>query len=160
MVFWSDCAQDIYIYKDINIQIYTFISIVIHLFDIEEKKRMDKILTAVLKRQIPFLIGGTITGIIMTYYYGFLFFIIVNSVIWMFISFIVNKYYWKSTGFKDERYLLQYTLSKLNSRSRRTWHKLVIHVTFLSFTFKNSLLIDVLTLTRILIGLVVSIIYH
>jgi ABC-type transport system involved in Fe-S cluster assembly fused permease/ATPase subunit len=81
---------------------------------------MDKILKAVLKRQIPFLIGGTITGLIMTYYYGFLFSIIVNSAIWMFISFIVNKYYWKSTGFKDERYLLQYTLSKLNSRSRRT----------------------------------------
>jgi ABC-type transport system involved in Fe-S cluster assembly fused permease/ATPase subunit len=61
---------------------------------------MDKVLKAVLKRQIPFIIGGTITGIIVTYYYGFLFSIIVNSAIWMFISFIVNKYYYKSTGFK------------------------------------------------------------
>ena len=42
---------------------------------------------------VAFLIGGTITGLIMTYYYGFLFSIIVNSAIWMFISFIVNKYY-------------------------------------------------------------------
>ena len=80
---------------------------------------MDKVLKAVLKRQIPFIIGGTITGIIVTYYYGFLVSIIVNSAIWMFISFIVNKYYYKSTGFKDEKYLMQYALSKFNSRSRR-----------------------------------------
>ncbi|HET6800617.1 MAG TPA: hypothetical protein VFH25_08645 [Nitrososphaeraceae archaeon] len=57
-----------------------------------EDKWMDKVLKAVLKRQIPFIIGGTITGIIVTYYYGFLFSIIVNSAIWMFISFIVNKF--------------------------------------------------------------------
>ncbi|MCC2647205.1 MAG: hypothetical protein K0R16_8 [Nitrososphaeraceae archaeon] len=56
------------------------------------------------------------TGIIVTYYYGFLFSIIVNSAIWTFISFIVNKYYWKSTGFKDEKYLMHYAVSKLNSR--------------------------------------------
>jgi ABC-type transport system involved in Fe-S cluster assembly fused permease/ATPase subunit len=79
---------------------------------------MDKVLKTVLKRQIPFIIGGTITGIIVTYYYGFLFSIIVNSAIWMLISFIVNKYYWKSTGFKDERYLMHYAVSKLHSRSR------------------------------------------
>ena len=79
---------------------------------------MDKVPKAVLKRQIPFIIGGIITGIIVTYFYGFLFSIIVNSAIWMFISFIVNKYYYKSTGFKDEKYLMQYALSKINSRSR------------------------------------------
>jgi ABC-type transport system involved in Fe-S cluster assembly fused permease/ATPase subunit len=94
------------------------ISKVIHLFAIEKIKRMDKILQAVLKRQIPFIIGGTITGVIVTYYYGFLFSIIVNSAIWMFMSFIVNKYYYKSTGFKDEKYLMHYAVSKLNSRSR------------------------------------------
>jgi len=57
----------------------------------------------------------------MTYYYGFLFSIIVNSAIWMLISFIVNKYYYKSTGFKDEKYLLQYGLARINSRTKRTW---------------------------------------
>jgi ABC-type transport system involved in Fe-S cluster assembly fused permease/ATPase subunit len=72
---------------------------------------MDKVVKAVLKRQIPFIIGGNITGLIMTYYYGFLFAIIVNTAIWIFISYIVNEYYWKSTGFKDEKYLLQYALS-------------------------------------------------
>jgi hypothetical protein len=80
---------------------------------------MDKVLAAILKRQLPFLIGGTITGIIMTYYYGFLFSIVVNSAIWMVISYIVNKYYYKSTGFKDEKYLMQYALAKLNSRRKR-----------------------------------------
>jgi p-aminobenzoyl-glutamate transporter AbgT len=68
---------------------------------------MDTILKSTLKRQIPFLIGGTITGIIMTYYYGFLFTIVVNSIIWFVISMIVNKYYWNYTGFRDEMYLFK-----------------------------------------------------
>ncbi len=63
---------------------------------------MESVLKSVLKRQLPYLIGGTITGIIVTYYYGFLFSIIVNSAIWFAISTIVNKYYWHYTGFKDE----------------------------------------------------------
>ena len=63
---------------------------------------MDQLLKSVLKRQLPYLIGGTITGIIMTYYYGFLFSIVVNSIIWFVISTVVNKYYWHYTGFRDE----------------------------------------------------------
>jgi hypothetical protein len=85
---------------------------------LERRQGLDAILKKIIKRQLPFLIGGTITGIIMTYYYGFLFSIIVNSAIWMLISFIVNKYYYKSTGFKDEKYLLQYALTKINSRRK------------------------------------------
>ena len=80
---------------------------------------MDAILKKIMKRQLPFLIGGTITGIIMTYYYGFFFSIIVNSAIWMLISFVINKYYYRSTSFKDEKYLLQYGLAKINTRTRR-----------------------------------------
>ena len=67
---------------------------------------MESILKSVLKRQLPYLIGGTITGIIITYYYGFLFSIIVNSIIWFLISSVINKYYWHYTGFKDEFYLV------------------------------------------------------
>jgi hypothetical protein len=63
---------------------------------------LDPLLKLVLKRQLPYLIGGTITGIIMTYYYGFLFSIIVNSAIWFAISTVVNKYYWHYTGFREE----------------------------------------------------------
>jgi p-aminobenzoyl-glutamate transporter AbgT len=63
---------------------------------------MNPLLKSVLKRQLPYLIGGTITGIIMTYYYGFLFTIVVNSIIWFIISTIVNKYYWHYTGFREE----------------------------------------------------------
>jgi hypothetical protein len=84
----------------------------------KESWQMD-VLVAILKRQLPFLIGGTITGIIMTYYYGFLFSIVVNSAIWIAISYIVNKHYYKSTGFKDEKYLMQYTLAELNFRRKR-----------------------------------------
>ena len=68
---------------------------------------MEPILESTLKRQLPFLIGGTITGIIMAYYYGFLFTIVVNSVIWFVISTIVNKHYWHYTGFRDEMYLFK-----------------------------------------------------
>ena len=55
---------------------------------------------------MPYLIGGTITGIVITYYYGFLFSIVVNSAVWFVISTVVNKYYWNYTGFKDEMHLL------------------------------------------------------
>ena len=74
---------------------------------------MDVVLKSILKRQLPYLIGGTITGITMTYYYGFLFTIIVNSIIWFVISYTVNKYYYNSKGFEDHKYLIQYALSKI-----------------------------------------------
>ena len=80
---------------------------------------LDTILKSIIKRQIPFLIGGTITGIIMTYYYGFLFTIIVNSAIWYVISYLVSKYYYKSKGINDQKYLIQYGLSKIKSRNKR-----------------------------------------
>jgi hypothetical protein len=77
---------------------------------------MDKILKAIIRRQIPFLIGGAITGTIMTYYYGFLLALVVNSAIWYGISYIISKYYWKDKGIDDQKYLIQYALSKINSR--------------------------------------------
>ena len=79
---------------------------------------MDAILKSILKRQIPFLIGGTITGTIMAYYYGFLFTIIVNSIMWYVISSLVSKYVYKVKGIDDQKYLMQYGLSKIKSRKR------------------------------------------
>lgn len=79
------------------------------------KHRMDIVLKSIAKRQIPLLIGSTITGVIMTYYYGFLFSIIVNSAIWWGVSYFVNKYYWKTKAVDDQKYLLQYALAKLGS---------------------------------------------
>ena len=81
---------------------------------------MDVILKSILRRQIPFLIGGTITGTIMTYYYGFRFTIVVNSAIWYGISYVISKYYWKNKGVEDQKYLIQYALSKIKSRKRKT----------------------------------------
>ena len=79
---------------------------------------LDAILKSIIKRQIPFLIGGTITGSIMAYYYGFLFTIIVNSIMWYVISYLVSKYYYKSKGINDQKYLIQYGLSKIKSRNK------------------------------------------
>ena len=67
-------------------------------------------------RQMPYLIAGTITGTIMAYYYGFLFTVIVNSVIWFVISTLVNKYYWKYTGFKEEFQLISKYIQLVRKR--------------------------------------------
>jgi hypothetical protein len=76
---------------------------------------LETILKSTLKRQAPYLIGGTITGIAITYYYGFLFSIVVNSAAWFAISTVVNKYYWNYTGFKDEMYLVsKYVIHRKN----------------------------------------------
>ncbi len=80
---------------------------------------LESILKSTLKRQLPYLIGGTITGIFVTYYYGFLFSIIVNSAVWFAISTIVNKYYWHYTGFKDELYLVSiYIIHRKKNKSK------------------------------------------
>lgn len=81
---------------------------------------METILKSTLKRQLPYLIGGTITGIFISYYYGFLFSIIVNSAIWIAISTVVNKYYWHYTGFKDEFYLISKYIN--NRKKNKTSH--------------------------------------
>ena len=89
---------------------------------------MDAILKSVIKRQIPFLIGNTVTGILMADYYGFLFTIIVNSVIWYVISYLYSKYYYKSKRINDQKYLIKYGLSKIKSRNKRvnTFRQLVV----------------------------------
>jgi hypothetical protein len=79
---------------------------------------VDAIFKSIIKRQIPFLIGGTITGSIMAYYYGFLITIIVNSALWYVISYLISKYYYKSKGINDQKYLIQYGLSKIRSRNK------------------------------------------
>ena len=68
---------------------------------------------------MPYLIGGTITGTIMAYYYGFLFTVIVNSVIWFVISTLVNKYYWKYTGFKEEFQLISKYIDRIRKKKSK-----------------------------------------
>ena len=80
---------------------------------------LNNLLKSVLKRQVPYLIGGTITGTIMAYYYGFLFAIIVNSIIWFVISTLVNKFYWKYTGFKEEFQLVSKYIGRIRKRNSK-----------------------------------------
>ena len=65
---------------------------------------MEKILKSIIRRQIPFLIGGTITGAIMIYSYDILFTIIVNSITWWAISLL-----WNSSGLRDQNYYSGYS---------------------------------------------------
>ena len=66
-----------------------------------------------IKRQIPFLIGGTITGAIMAHYIGLLPTILVNSIMWYTISLVTYKFVWKTSGLADQKYLLRYFLSNI-----------------------------------------------
>jgi hypothetical protein len=77
---------------------------------------MDYRVTTALKRQIPFLVGGTVTGVIMTYYMGFLVTILVNSLIWYIISYVVYKFVWKKNSLTDQRMLLNYFRNKVRSK--------------------------------------------
>lgn len=68
---------------------------------------------AAIKRQVPFLIGGTITGIIMTYFLGFPITLLVNSIMWYLISLMVYKLVWRKNGLTDQIILLRYILKKI-----------------------------------------------
>ena len=74
---------------------------------------------AAIKRQIPFLIGGTITGAIMAYYIGFLPTIVVNSIMWYIISLITYKLVWKASGLADQKNLLRYFLARINFKGNQ-----------------------------------------
>ena len=52
----------------------------------------------------------------MAYYYGFLITVIVNSIIWLVISTLVNKYYWKYTIFKEEFQLISKYTSHIKKK--------------------------------------------
>lgn len=73
---------------------------------------MNREVVSAIKRQIPFLIGGTITGTIMTYFWGFAVTIIVNSIMWYLISLIVYKLVWRKNGLTDQMVLLRYALTR------------------------------------------------
>jgi hypothetical protein len=74
---------------------------------------MNNDAVAAIKRQVPFLIGGTITGIIMTYFLGFPITLLVNSIMWYLISLMVYKLVWRKNGLTDQMILLRYILKKI-----------------------------------------------
>ena len=73
---------------------------------------MNHNVMSAIKRQIPFLILGTITGIIMSYFVGFAVTLIVNSIMWYLISLFVYKLVWKKNGLTDQIVILKYVLSR------------------------------------------------
>lgn len=80
---------------------------------------MNAQVVSAIKRQIPFVIGGTITGIIMTYFLGFAITVIVNSTIWYLISLSVYKLVWKKNGLTDQMVILKYALTKIKRQKNR-----------------------------------------
>ncbi len=78
--------------------------------------KMDDTLKEIIKRQTPCLVGGAVTGIFLSYYFGFLFSLVVNTAIWTGISILLNRFYFKSDGFNDQKYLIKYARSRIVSR--------------------------------------------
>ena len=70
-----------------------------------------------IRRQVPFLIGGTVTGIIMTYYMGFIFTIVVNSIVWYVVTLMVYRLIWRKNALIDQMTILRYILTKLKSQN-------------------------------------------
>ena len=83
---------------------------------------MNNLLELVLKNQLPHLSGIIPTKTNMVYYYGFLITVIVNSVIWIVISTLVNQYYWKYNNLKKEfQLILKYIDHMRNRKSRNNF---------------------------------------
>jgi len=103
---------------------------------------MDLLLKNTVKRQMPYLIGGSITGTLIAYYHGFIFSIVVNSIIWFVMSTIVNKYYWHYTGFKDEMLLLSKYLihKKDNTKSNNNVNGYSVRTEDYNITSTDSIL--------------------
>ena len=80
---------------------------------------MNHEILSAIKRQIPFLIGGTITGIVMTYFLGFVVTVIVNSIMWYLISLAVYRLVWKKNGLTDQMVILNYVLTKITRPKNR-----------------------------------------
>ena len=84
---------------------------------------MDNILKSMVKQNVPYLIMGMVTGFALTYFYGFLIALILNTAIWVTISYIIRNYVKRSagaSGFAQEKYLMRYALTKIvSSRSRK-----------------------------------------
>ena len=80
---------------------------------------MNAQVVSAIKRQIPFVIGGTITGIIMTYFLGYAITVIVNSTIWYLISLTFYKLVWKKNGLTDQMVILKYALTKIKRQKNR-----------------------------------------
>jgi hypothetical protein len=59
---------------------------------------MNSTLKIIIRRQVPYLLGGVITGAILTYYYGFFFSLIVNSTLWTAYHLLSTKYTMRELG--------------------------------------------------------------
>lgn len=77
---------------------------------------MNNAVKIALKRQVPFLIGGSITGIVMAYFFGFLITLLVNSFIWYVISYITYNMVWKRNSSSDQKVLLRFLVSRIKPK--------------------------------------------
>ena len=80
---------------------------------------MNHDVVTAIKRQVPFLIGGTITGVIMTYFLGFPITLLVNSIMWYLISHMVYKLVWRKKALTDQMILLGYILKKIKRQKNK-----------------------------------------
>ncbi|HET9806159.1 MAG: hypothetical protein ACM3VV_03220 [Deltaproteobacteria bacterium] len=87
-----------------------------YVVDNNNVKFVDALLKSILKRKIPLIGGSSITGIILVYYFGFLFSIFLNSIIWIIISNFLYKYYWKMNWLEDVIILFIFLSAKVKNK--------------------------------------------
>jgi hypothetical protein len=80
---------------------------------------VDILLKSILIRIMHLVVGGTITGIILIYFFGFLVSILVNNIIWLFISSFLYRYYWKLNGLEDVLILGSFIFYKLMKKIKK-----------------------------------------
>jgi hypothetical protein len=56
---------------------------------------VDALQKSILNRIIPLFVCSTITGIILIYFFGFLFALVVNNIVWIIISIFLYGSYWR-----------------------------------------------------------------
>ena len=96
---------------------------------------MDVLLKSILKRIIPLVTGSTITGIIFVVgHLGFLFSILVNSIIWLLIGTFLYRYYWGINVVEEIIILYILFFAKLKSLHSSKFYK------WESKLFRNNLL--------------------
>ena len=65
---------------------------------------------------MPLFVGGTITGIILIYFFGFLISILFNNMVWLIISTFLYRYHWKMDGLEDVLIVYIIMFSKIKKK--------------------------------------------
>jgi hypothetical protein len=80
---------------------------------------VDVLLISILRRIMPLVVSGTITGIISIYFLGFFISVVLNNIVWLIFSAFLYKYHWKVDGLEDILILYIFIISKIKKNKTK-----------------------------------------